>query len=129
MYILCLVLYFSLLLYIILNMKFLSLFTNLELTLESIHLLLISITCFQEYSKFIGNVLQYLVHYPFKAYWLREAPAGLTFNSYMFCIYCIYVFCIYLGTNSDLCHLQHKLFCFYDRDEKCLQRSTDWVFK
>ena len=25
----------------------------------------------------------------------------------------IYVFCIYLRTNSDLCHLQHKLIGFY----------------
>ena len=41
----------------------------------------------------------------------------------------IYVFCIYLRTNSDLCHLQHKLIGFYNRDEKCLQRGTDWVFK
>ena len=39
------------------------------------------------------------------------------------------VFCIYLWTNSDLCHLQHKLIGFYNRDEKCLQRGTDWVFK
>jgi hypothetical protein len=31
--------------------------------------------------------------------------------------------------NSDLCHLQHKLIGFYSRDEKCLQRGTDWVFK
>ena len=43
--------------------------------------------------------------------------------------HCIYVFCIYLRTNSDLCHLQHKLSGFYNRDEKCLQRGTDWVFK
>jgi hypothetical protein len=35
----------------------------------------------------------------------------------------------YLRTNSDLCHLQHKLTGFYNRDEKCLQRGTDWVFK
>ena len=41
----------------------------------------------------------------------------------------IYVFCIYLRTNSDLCHLQHKLIGFYNQDEKCLQRGTDWVFK
>ena len=41
----------------------------------------------------------------------------------------IYVFCIYLRTNSDLCHLQHKLIGFYNRDEKCLERGTDWVFK
>ena len=40
-----------------------------------------------------------------------------------------YVFCIYLWTNSYLCHLQHKLIGFYNRDEKCLQRGTDWVFK
>ena len=34
-----------------------------------------------------------------------------------------------LRTNSDLCHLQHKLIGFYNRDEKCLQRGADWVFK
>jgi hypothetical protein len=28
-----------------------------------------------------------------------------------------------------LCHLQHKLIGFYNRDKKCLQRGTDWVFK
>jgi len=39
------------------------------------------------------------------------------------------VFCIYLRTNSDLCHLQHKLIGFYNRGEKCLQRGADWVFK
>ena len=39
------------------------------------------------------------------------------------------MFCIYLRTNSDLYHLQHKLIGFYNRDEKCLQRGTDWVFK
>ena len=47
----------------------------------------------------------------------------------MLCPHCIYMFCIYLRTNSDLCHLQHKLIGFYNRDEKCLQRGTDWVFK
>jgi hypothetical protein len=39
------------------------------------------------------------------------------------------VFCIYLRTNSDLCHLQHKLIGFDNRDEMCLQRGMDWVFK
>jgi hypothetical protein len=38
------------------------------------------------------------------------------------------VFCIHLRTNSDFCHLQHKLIGFYNRDEKCLLRGTDWVF-
>jgi hypothetical protein len=41
----------------------------------------------------------------------------------------LHVFCIYLRTNSDLCHLQHRLVGFYNRDEECLQRGTDWVFK
>jgi hypothetical protein len=30
---------------------------------------------------------------------------------------CIYVFCIYLRTNSEFCHLQHKLIGFYNKDE------------
>jgi hypothetical protein len=29
----------------------------------------------------------------------------------------------------SLCHLQLKLIGFYNRDEKCLQSGTDWVFK
>ena len=45
------------------------------------------------------------------------------------CPHCIYVFCIYLRSNSDLCHLQHKLIGFYNRDEKCLLSGTNWVFK
>jgi hypothetical protein len=40
-----------------------------------------------------------------------------------------YVFCVYLRTKSDLCHLHHKLIGFYNRGEKCLQRGTNWVFK
>ena len=54
---------------------------------------------------------------------------SLTFNNCTLCPQCIYVFCIYLRTNSDLCHLLHKLIGFYNRDEKCLQRGTDWGFK
>ena len=69
-------------------------------------------------------------------------PPRLTFQSLLvaytsrfktleltFCPHCIYLFYIYLRTNSDLCHLQHKLFGFYNRYEKCLQRGTDWGFK
>ena len=41
----------------------------------------------------------------------------------------LHLFCIYLRTNSDLCHLHHKLTGFCNQDEKCLQRGTDWVFK
>ena len=50
-------------------------------------------------------------------------------NNCTLCPHCIYVFCVYLRTDSDLCHLQHKLIGFDNRDEKCLQRGTDWVFK
>ena len=50
-------------------------------------------------------------------------------NNSTFCPHCIYVFCIYLRTNGDLCHLQHKLIDFYNRDEKCLLRGMNWVFK
>ena len=28
-----------------------------------------------------------------------------------------------------MCHLHHKLIGFYNRDEKCLLRGTNWVFK
>ena len=39
----------------------------------------------------------------------------LTFNNCTLCPHRIYVFCIYLRTNSDLCHLQHKLIGFYNQ--------------
>ena len=54
---------------------------------------------------------------------------SLIFNNCTFRPHCIYVFYIYLRTNSDLCHLQHKLVGFYNRDEKCLLCGMDWVFK
>ena len=55
--------------------------------------------------------------------------ASLTFHNSTLCPHCIYVFCIYLRRNSDLWHLQHKEIGFYNRDEKCFQRGTDWGFK
>ena len=58
-----------------------------------------------------------------------QCTTSLTFNNCTLCPHSIYVFCIYLRTNSDLCHLEHKLIGFYNRDEKCLLRGTDWVFK
>ena len=54
------------------------------------------------------------------------------FNIQQLCVLptqCIYVFCIYLRTNSDLCHLQHELIGFYNRNVKGLLRGTNWVFK
>ena len=40
----------------------------------------------------------------------------------------LYLCVLYLSENN-LCHLQHKLIDFYNRDEKCLLRGTNWVFK
>jgi len=81
-------------------------------------------------SKYLWFHILWTVHRDilFKASWFR-APTSLTFNNCKLCPHCIYLFCIYMKTNSDLCHLQHKLIGFYNRDEKCLQRGTDWVFK
>ena len=49
----------------------------------------------------------------------------------MYVLPTLYLCVLYLSENkkSDLCHLQHKLIGFYNRDEKCLQRGTNWVFK
>jgi hypothetical protein len=47
-------------------------------------------------------------------------------------LYALHTLCLcvlYLRTNSDFCHLHKKLIDFYNRDEKRLQRGTDWVFK
>jgi hypothetical protein len=47
------------------------------------------------------------------------------FNNSIFCPHCIYVFCIYLRTNSDFYPTRHKLNGFYKQDEKCLLRGTN----
>ena len=42
----------------------------------------------------------------------------------------LYLCILYLSEkNSNLYHLQHELVGFYNRDEKCLMRGTNWVFK
>jgi len=45
--------------------------------------------------------VEIFINYPFKVYWLSDAPTSLTFNNCTLCPHCIYVFCIYLRTNSD----------------------------
>jgi hypothetical protein len=60
----------------------------------------------------------YVIHHQFNIQQLYALP-----TLYL----CAFFF--FLCTNSDLCHLQHKLIGFYNRDEKCLQRGTDWVFQ
>ena len=68
-------------------------------------------------------------HLAFKILPVSWCTSSLTFNNCTFCPHRIYVFCIYLRTNSDLCQLQHKLIEFYNWEEKCLLRGTNWVFK
>ena len=59
----------------------------------------------------------YVMHHKFNIQQLYALPT-------------LYLCVLYLSeTNSDLCHLQHKLIGFYNRDEKCLLPSTDCVFK
>jgi hypothetical protein len=42
----------------------------------------------------------------------------------------LYLCVLYLYEKKQhLCHLYHKLIGFYNRDEKCLLRGTNWVFK
>ena len=76
----------------------------------------------------IPYCLQIILTLTFYAYRLRDAPT-IYHSTTVRSAYAEFVFCIYLRTNSDLCHLQHKLIGFYNRHEKCLQRGTDWVFK
>jgi hypothetical protein len=41
----------------------------------------------------------------------------------------MYVYCIYITTNSDFALHKINLFVFFNRDEKCLLRGTNLVFK
>jgi len=63
--------------------------------------------------KFTG----YVIHHQFNIQQLYALPT-------------LYLCVLYLSENKqDLCLLQHKLIGFYNRDEKCLQRGTEWAFK
>ena len=75
------------------------------------------------------STIRYLETLTFWSLLVTWFTNSLTFNNCTFCPHCISVFCIYLRTNSDLCHLKRKLIGFYNRDEKCLLRGTNWVFK
>jgi len=41
----------------------------------------------------------------------------------------LYLCVLSLSEHKQRLVTHHKLFGFYNRDEKCLQRGTDWVFK
>ena len=48
----------------------------------------------------------------------------------LYVLHTLYLYVLYLSEkNNDLCHLQHKLIGFYNRDEKSFLRCTNWVFK
>ena len=93
--------------------------------------------------QFRSNVLKFLAIYQIKRRHILQhscvnllKPTGHVMHQqfsiqqlYVLLTHCIYVFCIYLRTNNDLCHSYHKLIGFYNRDEKCLLRGTNWVFK
>ena len=58
---------------------------------------------------------------------LRDAPTGLTLKNCTLCPHRIYVFC-YLSVSKQL-HGPRKIIDFYNRNEKCLLRGKNWVFK
>ena len=64
-------------------------------------------------------VYKFVVELTFQSLPVTWCTNSLTFNNCTFCPHRIYVFYIYLRTNSALCHLQHKLIGFYNLDEKC----------
>jgi hypothetical protein len=50
------------------------------------------------------------------------------FNNFTLCPHCIYVFCVCLRTNSDLCHLHKKLIVF-KTEMKSVYSAVRTVFK
>ena len=49
----------------------------------------------------------------------------------LYILHTLYLCVLYLSENKQrlVCHLQRELIGFYNRDEKCLQSGTNWVFK
>jgi hypothetical protein len=111
--------------------KSLPLVSVFGLTLRTIALYLHFLTdtwLYHLYQRFV-IFIQIRTYQPFKAYRCLDAPTGLTFNNSTFCPHCIYVFCIYLRTNTGFWPIIHKLLGFCNQDEKCLLRGTNWIFK
>jgi len=63
----------------------------------------------------------------FKAYRLLYLPPGLKLKNSTWLSHCIYVFCVALRTNSNICFMHHWQIDFYNRAGECLQRGTHWV--
>ena len=86
-------------------------------------------SCFSLQQRRLPSILKSVRKLNFSSPMVTVCIDRFNIQQFTLCPHCINVFCIYLRKNSDLCHLQHKLIGFYNRDEKCLQRGTDWVFK
>ena len=83
------------------------------------------IGAFREYAKEPKNTLLFNLRKPTGYVMYQQVGHSATVCT----AHTVFVFCIYMRTNSDLCHLKHKLIGFYIWDEKCLQRGTNWAFK
>ena len=56
-------------------------------------------------------------------------PTSYVMHQQLYTLLTLYLFCIYVRTNSEFCPIQLKVIGFYNRDEKRLMRGTNWVFK
>jgi hypothetical protein len=60
---------------------------------------------------------------------LRDAPVGLTFKI-LHSAHTVFMCFEFISKQTATFALYNKkLIVFYNRDEKCLQRGTNWVFK
>ena len=72
-------------------------------------------------SKWLVGITDLILHSPV----VTIIITGLTLQIVRFALY---VFCVYLGTNSHYFPIQHLLTGLYKRRRKCLLCGTDWVF-
>jgi hypothetical protein len=62
-------------------------------------------------------------------------PAGYVMHHQQFniqqlnALFTLYLYVLYLSENKQRLVTHHNLIGFYNRDEKCLERGTDWGFK
>jgi hypothetical protein len=77
----------------------------------------------------------FLVFQPFEAYWLLDAPTGLTLKNSTFCPHCVFMCFVGISEQTatfvlyNINRLVGWLVGYHNRDEKCLLRGTHWVFK
>ena len=89
---------------------------------ETCHINVQYITQSVSHNNFLLKYTRISVDSPFKACQEFYVPTGLTLKKFYMLI--TFHLCV-LRTNSDLCHLHHKLIVFYNRGGMCLQRGTD----